>query len=242
MNLELPSPSRQRESLEDSSKTQTSQEHREVLFRESARRLALKEKEISELVREHGKLSILESPDLYFDIFQDSVSLNLSTEEIGRENLAYGGVNKTPIYLIYVKNKAVNLSQRVGVEARGDLRIGVYSDIETRDQFLEYAKNAPGHGNPSSIYYFDENGNYGKLQQTNPEFDSGKEYVSDRRLVGGFGETHKHMVQQSFKSQMTPEDFELAGRALDLMKQKLLAALGKNSPPTPDQNTSPSDQ
>lgn len=147
------------------------------------------------------------------------------TTNLGREDIPYGGIYETSIHFTHNPSSVYDLSERVGVNAKGDLRVGVYTDLETRNEFLKFAKDAPGCGNPDSIFYFDEDGNYGKIQMMNAEFNSGKRILDSYKTF------------QFIESEMTPEDFELAGRALGLIKQKLMTALGRTPPQNPDQNS-----
>ena len=208
------------------SRHKTTEEAREVMFRESAKRLSKEEVEINELAKEADDKGIKVEEHFHTNRYPGVVHISFLTNEIGREKIQYGGIDETTIsFGFFEGSNSTNNNDLVGVKTIGELEVGVYTDLETRDKFLEYAKDAPGHGNPDSIYYFNENGDYGKLQRMGASFESGKEVLRSNGHV------------QFIRSEMTPEDFELAGTALGLIKQKLLVALGRTPPQTPDQDS-----
>ncbi|MBI4091890.1 MAG: hypothetical protein HY427_01650 [Candidatus Levybacteria bacterium] len=113
------------------------------------------------------------------------------------------------------------------------LKVPTHTDRLTMSQVQELERREPG--TPHSyytFYLFDSHGNYAKINIVSDRID-----VDEKRIARRF------LDRLQVASQMTPDDFELAGSVLDGMKQKLLVALGKTPLQTPDRDSnSPSAQ
>lgn len=191
--------------------------------------MAKEEREIADLVTEHhghfpGSTAIQKG--LYTIEHGGIYNAYVQTNEMTREE--FNNPNGIHInFANYGNLKAAN-AEFVDVDTSYRVDVELYTDLETRNEYLEYAKSESGSKGLGTMYFFDENGKYGKIQRTGNNFRVNKPILWDTSRGPAWGTV-------AFLSEMTPEDFELAGRALGLIKEKLLTALGRTPPQAPDQ-------
>lgn len=89
------------------------------------------------------------------------------------------------------------------------LVVGIHGDKETREQYETLMKNGSAK-NLQTMYYFTEEGRYGKVCELQPE-------LKDSRTLFMTFDNGNRMVA----SEMQPEDFELAGAALQALYNRL---------------------
>ena len=101
------------------------------------------------------------------------------------------------------------------------LSLGTYSDPETQAEFEKYKASHPGFGSDTYTQYFFHNGEYLKSVKVPSEWA----IPGNHKLLheGKFGERYN-----IYEVPMTPGDFEIAGRALVMIKNRLL---GIGDPP-----------
>lgn len=199
----------------------TPEQAREILFRESAKRLAREEKEIHDLAKEVGEMSE-PTPYFYVGVGSDGSYVAYDAPDILREEFHSDSIRY--ISLDYQARKAHRYKPPLGLTCKGKLSIEAFTDGEMRGKFLEFVQATSGQMiHPTTNYYFNENGDYGKVQGVDSRFQEGETLYNNGKY------------QRFIKSEMRPEDFELAGRALEILKQRLTTTL--ETPQSPPKTT-----
>ena len=95
----------------------------------------------------------------------------------------------------------------------------MYTDEETRDQFKELTKKDPKMAsNFNTIYYFTANGDFRKISIVDSRSNI---RIPDQQPL------YSAQIATGYRSEMTQEDFEIAGRALQELIGKLNPQEGK---------------
>lgn len=195
----------------------------ERMFRETAKRFAQEQEEVSTLAQEYRALYPNQPP------LPDNMSV-------------LGGPTKSGPLLANVmtwpqgeKNKISRLFHQQNPKAREllgrfspvetDISLsldGVYTDEATMEQYFGLLKDNPlFESKVKTYYYFDDKGNYFKWCDIPEQIDTDESRYIQQPYFG-----EKHVV-----SDMTAHDFELTGQLLHGMKSALSTSLGKTPGP-----------
>lgn len=105
--------------------------------------------------------------------------------------------------------------KELGVRTDRALAVGFHTDMPTLKAYQEYLQQNPN-GDASTVYYFDEEGRYGKISI----MPQGVKVDPDRQTFAGRNPRSSLEVVY-YESEMTSEDFELAGLALASLKKRI---------------------
>lgn len=112
----------------------------------------------------------------------------------------------------YGKNTA-KYADKVGLKTTFRMDLPLYTDLDTVEDYRRYVLESKDYYTEGlkTYYFYNETGEFKKIQQTVMAFDSGKEEVYQ---VGG------HLSNNhGFKSEITPADFAIVGTSLRLAKE-----------------------
>lgn len=170
---------------------------------EMAKKLAEKVDHLAKLITaefgEKGPTSVLIDDHSFYRVDADGqFNVDCHAEPIGRYGQGHLGFGFFP---------HESYHSAVGVETEYRLTVGMHTDEKTREQFLEEEKRQGGkpRGQNDTLYFFDKDGNYGKVSII-------PHYFKDSRKTLMSGHSAKPVV-----SEMTAGDFELAGAALQTL-------------------------
>lgn len=194
----------------------TSEQAHEAMFRGAAKKLAQEEEDIVDLV--HEWWNMIPKP-LLPDQFHCSI--------MGPEREAASVVSweediaaSEPVRVELLQG-SIPRGVGVGVETDTSLFVPLNLDPATQTACQEFLEKNPNiDAFIQTYYYFDKRGNFAKSCVM-----PGEIVVDEDRIIKRYSGN-----SVLISSEMTPEDFELAGSVLDGMKSKLSAALGRNPP------------
>lgn len=200
--------------VSDAPHTLTEDETKEQLFRAASIKCAQMEDELVDAVKNRGSakvggifgdsvVSLIEFGDEKFLLYSSAEKL------IGVEGGQLGG--RVPIE--FIENITESYVRKIGMDTSHTLSIGLHTDEETRDEYARLAKQDPRNAsNAYTRYYFNSNGDYGKIS----DIPNSIIISSERQPLfrnDSFGR---------YESKMTFGDVEIAGRVLKMLKNRVL--------------------
>ncbi len=191
----------------------------EELAKYSAQKLASMANEIKDIIEAGGIKS--DSKDNFFvEISESSYDTGrISVNSYLTEDIKKPDGKNAYISFTYSPNAKTDYGKKLGTRGNFELVVGVHSDEQSQEAYNEYAKREPIlAGNAYTRYYFDEDGNFAKALGLPVNMPDSRPLLH-RGLIPG-------VMIKSVEGEMTPSDFELAGKALSVI-------LGKIRPQTP---------
>lgn len=150
-------------------------------------------------------INLWKSPDFF-------IQISVQCEEIKDE---IGGEEKFRTVTINQFSDIPNIAKRLGVNTSTELFIRLHTDESTYDQYRAMAQLGDRTAElVGTLYLFDKKGNYRKVACIPKKFEDKREDISDYPTLGSFSFVY-------VRSEMTPGDFEIAGKALVILKEKL---------------------
>lgn len=119
-------------------------------------------------------------------------------------------------------------AEELGITTGRTLSIGLCSDEQVRDAYNAFMETYPAFERTDTNYYFTKDGKYLKVVQLD------KEVPLDPKRKLLYPPDHDNEVY-IFESPMTQHDFEVAGQALTMLKNRLLEAQGESPTSQPPQ-------
>ena len=185
------------------------------IAKEAAKRLAEKEDQLADLLKPHFKGE--EHKEAIDDNFIYTESDNGG---FGISDLSAPFSGKYT-RLSYIPDERFH--SKVGVETKYRLYINEHTDEETMEQFLEEERRQGRRpqGVFETQYYFDHNGNYGKVSIFPNYIEDSREVLEQRTNV------------KTVVSKMIGGDFEMAGAALENLIKRLSLSTEKTNQELP---------
>ena len=203
---------------------------KEEYLREAAIHLAQEEKKIAALLSQMPATAISITPNGFMRVddlswvntssYRSVTVINSSISGVGGDgNVSFADFSGDPGFNV--------TKEKVNVDTPYLLSISGHSDLETMEEFRKLAplKRHPTFGTVAeSGYYFSEDGNFAKTVMMPPWLDVLPERVNlyDGRLS----------VPRVYSSPMSISEFEIAGEALNRIKEKLTTYLTPPAAPT----------
>lgn len=190
--------------IDDNSDSEKSLINPEVAS-QMAKAIAKRQVAMIELLRNYPPHN---KPDDHTFIEKDEFKLRIATHN---ESVLPLTGTKFITFVHGFKKYPGDFPELVGTDTLNRLDIGVHTDEQTQEQIEGLQERDPKAFNIlQSIYFFDENGNYGKIVSL-PRY-----FRDDRPDVG-----HPGVIQKYIIGEMKPGDFELVDIALSILENKL---------------------
>jgi len=168
--------------------------------KEMAIKLAQRQKDLINLI-----------PNVDQDTLGDGVFIDTSDAQklITSFRKAFGDTGKQGFVRLLWQRDELLYPTKMGLDTHFQLVVGIHGDKETREQYEMLMKNGSAK-KLQTIYYFTEEGKYGKVCELQPE-------LKDIRIPLITFENLNRIVD----SEMNPGDFEVAGAALEALHDRL---------------------
>jgi hypothetical protein len=196
----------------------TDEEKKEQLFRSAAIKCAQMEDDLSQIMDQTTDEEFKERNNVYHAFFYKRGGGEYNNRKysaiVSYDEKIYDHREKS--VAVEYREGLVEDANLIGIDTDRALKITLHTDEKTREAYEEFAKKDPDlAGNVSTFYYFTKEGEYGKVSRIPKDVpvDLGRvRLYSDRRDV----------VVSIYESEMTAGDFEIAGRALKMLKNRML--------------------
>ncbi len=155
------------------------------------------------MVRSQGE-GVRRENCLHIEVFPNGTLIVLNSPEI------HNGLYETTRVELSFLTPKVDFAEFTSVKTNMRLTAWIHTNENTKKEYAAYIKN-PTNDLFMTHYFFDEDGNYGKVEQIPADFPDLREPIT----------ANEHT--KILKSNMQPGDFEMANTALSLIKEKLTA-------------------